>query len=77
MNEMDMLIAAANRILEGDDSMNAARDLEGVVADGFREDDRVQDLAYVLALYQPGGVSPYVDASELRKTITRTLSRLL
>ena len=45
---------AAERILAGDESVQAAQQLEGVLLDDYRGDERFDDLLEALALYAPG-----------------------
>jgi hypothetical protein len=46
---------AAQRILAGDESVQAARQLEGVLLDDYPGEERFDDLLEALALYAPGG----------------------
>ena len=66
---------AAERVL-GDDSMDAARTLEGVVLNDYPDDERLDDLLEALAFYNPGEGPPYIDARELRSTLRRAWARL-
>ena len=55
----DRLLAAAQRVLDGDDSAHAVSALEGVLLDGYPGDERFDDPLEALALYAPGlGSSP-------------------
>jgi hypothetical protein len=65
---------AAQRVLDGDESIQAASDLEGVVLGDYPGDVRFEDLAYVLSLYSPGHESPYTGVEEVRAAILRTLA---
>jgi hypothetical protein len=49
----ERFLAAAQRVLDGDDSILAANELEGVVLDDYWGDQRFDDLVEVLALYSP------------------------
>ena len=69
------LLAAAQRILDGDDSKEAAGALKGVLLRAFEDDERFDDLLLVLALYAPGQGGPYADADELRAAIDEALTR--
>lgn len=61
----DRLIAAAQPILNGDDSMVAAAALEAVLLDDYPDDDRFEDLLETLAAYRPGEGVPYFSYAEL------------
>ena len=53
----ERFLAAAQRVLDGDDSIRAANELEGVVLDDYPGDERFDELGEVLALYAPGSGS--------------------
>ena len=72
----ERFLAAAQRVLDGDDSIRAANALEGVVLDDYPGDERFDDLGEVLALYAPGQGTPYTDASQVRQVIRRTIADL-
>jgi hypothetical protein len=67
---------AAMRVLEGDESREAAGLLEAVVLDDYPGDERFDELLYVLSLYSPGAGAPYCDAEELRDAVRRALADL-
>lgn len=67
---------AAQRVLDGDESVAAANDLERVVLDDYPGDERLEDLHEALALYSPGQSSPYVDAESLRRVVHDALRHL-
>ena len=67
---------AAKRVLDGDESMAAANDLEGVVLDDYPGDERLEYLHEALALYSPGQGSPYVNAEGLRRVVHDALRHL-
>lgn len=46
--------AAAQRVLDGDDSADAVSALEGVLLNEHPGDERFEDLMEALALYAPG-----------------------
>ena len=66
---------AAERVLT-DDSMDAARALEGVVLNDYPGDERLDDLLEALALYSPGEGPPYVNAEDLRSAVRAAWTRL-
>ena len=72
----DRFLAAAQRVLDGDDSIRAANELEGVVLNDYLGDERFDDLGEVLALYAPGLGTPYSDAQQVCETIRRTIADL-
>ena len=63
------LLAAAKRVLDGDDSAEAVSALEGVLLDDYLGDERFDDLAEALALCAPGMGSPYLGRAEIRDAI--------
>lgn len=72
----ERFLAAAQRLLDGDDSIHAANELEGVVLDDYPGDDRFDELGEALALYAPGQGSPYTDAEQVRLVIRQTIARI-
>lgn len=66
---------AAERVLL-DDSIDAARSLEGVVLHDYPGDERLDDLLEALALYNPGEGAPYVHADGLRSAVRAAWTRL-
>lgn len=72
----DRFVAAAQRILDGDDSMEAAAALEHVVLRDFADDDRLDDFLEVLSLYAPGLGRPYAEVEQLRAAIREALALL-
>ncbi len=72
----ERFLAAAQRVLNGDDSIRAANELEGVVLDDYPGDERFDELGEVLALYAPGQGTPYTDVGELHAAIREAPARL-
>ena len=72
----ERFVAAAQTVLDGDDSIRAANALEAVVLDDYLDDERFDELGEVLALYAPGQGRPYSDAEELRSVIRQTISNV-
>ncbi|MFV0460784.1 MAG: hypothetical protein ACK5MT_18670 [Actinomycetales bacterium] len=70
------LLAAASRVMDGDESSMAAQELEAVLLDEYLDDERTSSLQEGLALYAPGSGPPYVDAPELRGLIAEALEVL-
>lgn len=70
------LAEAAEPLLLGDESMQAAQQLEAVILDEYLGDPAVESLSEALALYAPGSSNPYVGPDELRKVIQTTLDSL-
>ena len=70
------VIEAADRLFSGDESIAAAQQLEAALLDEYAGDDRVTDLLEALALYSPGGGTPYYDVTELRHAVRATLDEL-
>lgn len=64
---------AAQRVLAGDESVEAAHKLEGVLLDDYPGDERFDHLLEVLALYAPGQAAPYVGVAGLRTAIREAL----
>jgi hypothetical protein len=67
---------AAQRVLKGEDSARAARDLEAVVLDDYVDDERFDELIYTLSIYAPAQQEPFSNADDLRRVIAYTLGRL-
>lgn len=61
------LHAAAFPVLAGDDSVEAASRLERVVLDDYPDDERLDDLLEVLALYVPSQPPPHTGQDQLRQ----------
>ena len=76
MNHNPRLEEAARRVLEGDESIAAARSLEEVVVNDYPGDERLDELVYLLSLYSPGVGQPYCDAQDLRTAVRRALADL-
>jgi len=76
MNPTPRFEAAARRVLEGDESREAAAFLEGVAIDDYPGDERLDELLYKLSLYSPGAGAPYCDAEEVREALKQALSNL-
>lgn len=72
----ERFLEVAHRILDGDDSIDAANELEGVVLNDYPGDDRFDELGEALALYAPGQGLPYSDAETLRLCIRSTIASL-
>ena len=72
----ERFLAAAHRILEGDDSIRAANELEGVVLDDYPGDERFEELIDVLSLYSPGNGPPYSDSAEVRRIVQDTITSI-
>jgi hypothetical protein len=49
---------AAQRVLAGDESVEAAQKLEGVLLDDYPGDERFDEQLGALALYAPGQAAP-------------------
>ena len=72
----ERFLAAAQRVLDGDDSIRAANELEGVVLDDYPGDERFDELGEVLALYAPGQGVPYSGSDEVRAVISKTIASI-
>jgi hypothetical protein len=72
----ERFLAAAKQVLDGDASIRAANELEGVVLNDDPGDERFDELVEVLALYAPDQGSPYSEADEVRSVIRRTIANL-
>jgi hypothetical protein len=70
----ERFLAAARRVLDGDDSIQAANQLEGVLLDDYPGDERFDQLVEVLSLYAPGQGSPYSKADDVRRIIRQTIA---
>ncbi len=68
--------AAASRMLEGDDSLAAARELEAAVREDYAGDDRLNELRTALEGYAPDGTGLYCPAEVLRQQIEAAMVSL-
>lgn len=73
----DRYLASAQRVLDGDESVEAANELKDVVVDEYREDDRVDELVEVLTRYAEspgtGGAVPEAVRTAIRETTARLM----
>lgn len=76
MADSASFLRAAENILRGDDSVDAAHRLEAVLLAEYDRDEVMVDLLEALAMYSPGSGTPYVDYPELVARIRATLSSL-
>ncbi len=76
MNPTPQFLAAAMLVLQGDESREAASRLEALVIDEYADDERLDELLYMLSMYSPGAGAPYCDAAELREAVGRALTNL-
>lgn len=72
----ERFLGAARRIVDGDDSIRAAQDLERVIIDEYLDDERFEELGELLALYAGGQPRPYSSAQEVRTAILETITSL-
>lgn len=73
MRVSERLQRASMRVLDGDESVAAAQELEAVLLDEYLGDDNTSALLEGLALYAPGSGAPYLEAPELRGLVSQTL----
>lgn len=72
----ERLEAAARRVLEGDESVQAANAVEQVLIEDYAGDERFEELHDALALYSPFERPPYVQAPELRERLSQAFLHL-
>lgn len=72
----ERFLAAAQGVLEGDDSIHAANELESVVLDDYAGDERFEALVYVLSMYSRGNRHPYAGFAEIRRVIQDTMTSI-
>jgi hypothetical protein len=72
----DQFDAACRRVLDGDESLRAARDLEAATLAEFGQDERLADLLEALADYRPEGYGLHCAGELLREQIRTTLQEL-
>jgi hypothetical protein len=72
----DLFHDVAMRVLQGDESREAASLLEVAVLNDYPGDERLDELLYVVSLYSPGAGAPYCEAEELRDAVRRALTDL-
>ncbi|KAA1426954.1 hypothetical protein [Nocardioides antri] len=73
----ERFLAAAQRVLDGDESVQAAKDLAGVAREDYPGDERFDELLEVLARYTPEEGSPNAVAEEVRTVIRETNARVM
>jgi hypothetical protein len=69
MTVAPQVTSAARRILDGDDSRQAAASLEEALHTYTPYEERFDDLLEALALYAPSMGSPYIDHGQLCNAI--------
>jgi hypothetical protein len=74
--EHERFLVTTRRILDGDDSIQAAQASAGVVIDEYQDDERLEELAEVLALYAGGQPRPSSSAQEVRTVIQEAITSL-
>ena len=67
---------AAQRVLDGDDSIRAARELEAAAREAYPGDERLRDLIEALGEYTPEGHGLHCASEVLREQIRTTLQEL-
>ena len=72
----ERLLAAVQRVLDGDESIKAAHELERVLVDDYPGDERFDELVEVLSLYAPGRGRPYSDAIDVQRALMQTINDL-
>ena len=72
----ERFLSAAQRVLDGDGSIQAAQALEEVILIDYPDDERFDELGEVLALYSPGQGTPYTDVSDLHAAIRKIAAGL-
>jgi len=72
----ERFLSAAQRVLDGDGSVQAAQALEGVILIDYPDDERFAELGEVLELFSPGQGTPYTDVSDLHAAIRKTTAGL-
>ncbi|MDZ5620061.1 hypothetical protein [Nocardioides bizhenqiangii] len=70
----ERFLEPAQRVLDGDDSIEAANELAAVLRDDFPGDERTEDLLEVLARVAAGEDA---EAAEVRTVIRETIARLV
>ena len=65
MNLSPRVRDAAERILDGDQSVAAAQRLEGAILDEYLGDENFEELVYALSMYAPSSGEPYYNRAEL------------
>ena len=70
----ERFLEPAQRVLDGDDSAEAANELAGVLRDDFPDDERVDELLGLLARVAPGDEAV---AAEVRHAVRETIARLV
>ena len=73
----ERFLAAAQRVLDGDDSTEAANELKDVVLEEFPGDEQYDELVEVLARYASDQDDPGTVTEEVRTVIRETIARVM
>lgn len=73
----ERFLAAAQRVLDGDDSIEAANELKDVTLDEFPGDQRYDELVDVLTRYASDQHDPGTVTEEVRTVIRETIGRAM
>ena len=73
----ERFLAAAQRVLDGDDSIEAANELKDVVLQEFPDDEEYDELVDVLARYASDQDDPGTATEEVRTVIRETIARAM
>jgi hypothetical protein len=71
------LMLAIEKFIDGrDSSLQAANEIEGLLAELFAEDDRFEDTVLALASYRPGGGDYLYDEQQMKRVLVQTMGLL-
>ena len=73
----ERFLEAAQRVLDGDDSMEAANELKDVTLDEFPDDQQYDELVDVLTRYASDQDDPGTVTEEVRTVIRETIARAM
>lgn len=73
----ERFLAASQRVLDGDDSIEAANELKDVVLQEFPDDEEYDELVEVLARYAADQDDPGTVTEEVRTVIRETIARTM
>ena len=73
----ERFLAAAQRVLDGDDSIEAANELKEVVLGEHPGDEHYDELIEVLARYESDQDDPGTVTEEVRTVIRETIAKVM
>lgn len=78
MNHRDVedLLRLPERFVDGERTKPVADEIEGLIVNCFQDEPWFDDTSYALALFVPGGTTPYIDQSGLARELAHLAAGL-